>query len=188
MLGEELTRWTIRLALAACVGRWAIDLAGLRDVDRFRADQRRADQFRRCARGLWTAGCVLLWVHVACAFQFNHRWSLVAAYEQTARETAEVTGLNWGGGVWFNFLLMGLWSADVVWWWLAPQSHRRRPKIVEWIWQAYFAFIALCATVLFESGPVRWAGLGAAAGLLALALVRWKVRRSEWRGSAARDR
>jgi hypothetical protein len=166
MLGEELTRWTIRLALAACVGRWCIALTARPDSARW----------RRLARGLWTAGCLLLWVHVACAFHFYHHWSLTVAVAQTARETAEVVGLNWGGGVWLNFLLMLLWAGDVIWWWLAPASHSRRPHAVEWVWQGFFAFIAFNATVVFEWGVLRWAGWGATLTLLMLALIRWRGR------------
>jgi len=48
---------------------------------------------RQC-RVWWTAGCLLLFVHVACAFHFVHHWSHREAYEATAQQTAALTGLG----------------------------------------------------------------------------------------------
>jgi hypothetical protein len=159
-----LTRWTIRLALAAYVGRLAVDLSspGVQP------------QRERLTRWLWTFGCLFLWIHVACAFQFFHHWSHAAAHEQTARETAAVTGLDWGGGIWINYLVMFLWAGDVARWWLAPASHRMRGVIWGVLWQAGLAFIVFNATVVFETGAVRWIGLLMTAFLLALAVRHWR--------------
>jgi hypothetical protein len=159
LFGEELTRWTIRLALAAYVGRLAIDLTAPQHTRR-----------EKLARRLWTAGSLLLWAHVAFAFHSYHNWSHAAAREQTARETAAVTGLDWGGGIWINYLLMLLWAGDAVWWRLSPLSYRTRSTIINGLWQAFFAFIAFNATVVFKTGAVRWAGLATTILLLVLAV------------------
>ena len=79
-LGQELTRWSIRVALAAYVVALAAGLLA-----------RRRSGFWPVLRLTWTAGCVAYLVHVACAFQFAHGWSHTAAYEETARRTAALT-------------------------------------------------------------------------------------------------
>jgi hypothetical protein len=155
--GEELTRWTIRLAIAAYVARLVVELTLPNGPRRESA-----------ARWLWTLGCAALWIHVACVFQFYHDWSHAAAYEQTARDTAEVTGFDWGGGVYVNYLTMLAWGADVGWWWLSPESFRTRPRILEALWQTFLAFIMFNATVVFKTGMTRWIGVAATVALLAL--------------------
>lgn len=160
-MAEELTRWTIRLALLAYTGRIALGLWS-------RTPSANGD---RNARWLWTIGCVFLWIHVGCAFQFYHHWSHEAALAQTARETAETTGLDWGGGIYFNYVLMLLWGADVLWWWLWPASYRSRPRAVGVAFHAFLAFMAFNATIVFEAGPVRHAGIAVVIGLVALAAM-----------------
>lgn len=162
MPGELLTRWTIRLALAACVACWAVELLS----------RRRGGTGQAVARALWTAGCVGLWIHVACAFAFYHHGSHATAVEHTARQTREVAGLDWGGGIWINYLLMLLWAADVGWWWGGPQSFAARPRWLTRAWLAFFAFIAFNATVVFAEGFSRYAGIGAIVFLTALAMAR----------------
>ena len=63
---------------------------------------------------LWSAGCLLLWVHVVGVWQTIHGGSWHAAWEHTTRETAAATGVESGIGLWFNFLTLGLWTADCV--------------------------------------------------------------------------
>lgn len=170
--GEALTLWTIRLSLAAYCARLAIELTC---VPRTAATE-------RLSRWLWTIGCLFLWLHVACAFEQFHAWSHASALAQTARDTARVTGLDWGGGLWINYVVMLLWAGDVVWWWLAPQSHRTRGKAWEIAWQGGLAFIVFNALVVFKTGPLRWTGLLLTAALLTLAIRRY----AGWRGERAK--
>jgi hypothetical protein len=133
----------------------------------------RAAGRRRCltaARLAWTGGWLFFLVHVACAFEFYHDWSHAGAYRSTARETAEVVGLNWGGGLYANYAFALVWLADVCWWWLRRESYVARPRAAEWIVHGFLGFIALNATVVFGAGMIRWFGL-ASCGLLAAA--RW---------------
>lgn len=149
--GIELTRWTIWAVLAACAGRWAIALWS-------------ADGGRRLewlARGLWTLGCLLLWAHVACAFQFQHHWSHAEAVASTARRTLETIGIDWGGGIFFNYGLMLIWTVDVAWWWLQPAAYQARPRGLALALHAFLAFMIVNAAVVFESGPIRWITLAA---------------------------
>jgi hypothetical protein len=164
MIGDLLIHWTIRAALLACVGRFVVDLLGRP------AKAIVGPPAERLARSLWTVACVLLWIHVASAFHFVHDWDQQAAIEQTARETAAVTGLNWGGGLWINYTLMLLWAADALWWWVGPQSFAARPAILSRIWLGFVLFIAFNATVVFKTGPMRWSGIAITTLLLLLAV------------------
>lgn len=114
----------------------------------------------RWTRLAWTIGCAALLAHFICAFQFVHAWSHSSAYRDTARQTAEVFGINWGGGIFINYAVAILWAGDVVWWWIAGlSSYRRRPWLLTLIWHGFLIFIIFNATVVFGSGLTRWLGL-----------------------------
>ena len=152
-----MTLWTVRLAVAAY----------------FIAAALRADPRARCrsaARALWTAGCVLYLAHVVCAFHFYHHWSHAAAYQHTAERTAELTGWNWGGGIYFNYAFTVVWLADTLRWWLARD--RPSPRWLTVATQAFLWFMAFNATVVFGHGAIRWFGLAGCALLVALWLRR----------------
>ncbi|HYO62576.1 MAG TPA: hypothetical protein VER08_02855 [Pyrinomonadaceae bacterium] len=124
------------------------------------------------ARASWTAACAGLLAHVACAFHFHHGWSHAAAYRDTARQTAEVFGLDWGGGLYVNYALLVAWVADVGWWWgRGLRAYRRRPWPLAAAWHAFLLFIFFNATVVFEGGFVRWAGAALCLSLCAAWLV-----------------
>ena len=147
--GEFLTRSTIWISIAAyTVGCVVFAIARARsDLDRW-------------ARLAWTIGCAALLVHFASAFEFFHAWSHASAYVDTARQTAEVFGINWGGGIFINYTVAILWIGDIVWWWLAGvNSYRRRPWLLTLIWHGFLIFIIFNATVVFKDGLTRWIGL-----------------------------
>jgi hypothetical protein len=156
MSGIELTRWTIWLALSAYAIRLGIGCW---------ASTERGD---RWARGAWTLGCMSLAAHVAAAFHFYHGWSHAAAYQHTAERSAATAGIEWGGGIYLNHLMLLMWVGDVMWWWSASRSHRRRSAWIEWALQAFFAFMFFNATIVFETGAIRGAGLVAALVLVGL--------------------
>jgi hypothetical protein len=143
-LGEFLTRSTVWISIVAYTVGCVVFA-------------RRAD---RPARLAWTVGCAALLAHFICAFQFFHAWSQASAYADTARQTAEVFGINWGGGLFVNYAVAILWICDVVWWWRAGVSaYRRRPWVLTLIWHGFLIFIIFNATVVFENGITRWIGL-----------------------------
>jgi len=112
------------------------------------------------ARLAWTIACAALLAHVVCAFHVYHGWSHEAAYRETARQTGEVFGLNWGGGIYISYLLLVCWVVDLIWWWLGGlDSYRRRPWLLVSTWHWFVIFIIFNSTVVFETGIVRWAGL-----------------------------
>jgi hypothetical protein len=159
--GDLLTRWTVRIAVLLYVLCLSL-----------RANPAASRRRLAWARLTWTAGCLFFLLHVVCAFAFHHHWSHAAAYEATARQTKDVTGLDWGGGLYANYLFALLWMADVCWWWGAPAAYLSRSHAVEWIVQGFLGFIVFNATVVFAEGPSRWLGLAACAVLAALYLLR----------------
>lgn len=165
-LGETLTFWTARISLAlyllALVLRLTAGLSALRLA---------------AAKWTWTAAYGIFLLHLAAAFQYFHHWSHDAAYETTARQTEEVIGLNWGGGIFINHFFALVWGLDVAWWWLAPARYLTRPRWIEWLIQGFMAFIAFNATVVFGHGPIRWAGVVGSL-ILAGALV-WRAARRQ---------
>jgi hypothetical protein len=108
----------------------------------------------------WTIACLSLVAHFICAFDFYHEWSHELAYRDTARQTAEVVGFNWGGGLFINYLVLIAWISDVGWWWFSgiDSYDRRRPLLVLG-WHAFFIFIIFNATVVFKDGIVRFVGI-----------------------------
>src|SRR5215207_6206096 len=99
--GELLTKITIWVAVAGyAAGAAAYGLS------------RRRVGWNQVARLAWTVACVALLAHVACAFHFYHGWDHESAYLDTARQTNEVFGLNWGGGLYINYALAAGWVLD----------------------------------------------------------------------------
>ena len=156
--GELLTRLTVWLALCG----YALGAAMLLLAQPARA------------RWAWTFGCAFFLAHVAFAFHFFHGWSHAAAVRETARQTAELTGVRWGGGIFLNYLFAAAWLGDVLWWWLAPENFARRSPRITAVWQGFFFFMVFNGTIVFGKGPVRWLGAVICAGLAARW---WKVRR-----------
>ena len=147
-IGQIFTLWPVRVATVLYFVATFAWLAGE----------------ERLSRIAWTIGCAFFLAHVAAAFQFYHGWSHASAYRETARRTAEVFGINWGGGVYFNYVFTGIWIADVAWWW---KDYRRRPGWIPIAVQAFMAFMLFNATVIFATGWTRLMGAAAAVLLLA---------------------
>ena len=126
------------------------------------------------ARALWTAACLMMLIHVTLAFHSFHHWSHRAAYEDTARQTAQLTGMQWGGGVYANYTLLLVWFADVIWWWRGLTAYGSRSKIITRFIQGFLAFMWFNATVVFGHGWTRWLGV---AGFLILG-CRWLIARA----------
>ena len=148
--GELLTRITIWITLAGYfLG------AGLIAVSLRRPD---LDRYLRLARWVWTVACLSLLVHVAFAYHFYHQWSQDSVYRETARQTAEVTGINWGGGVYFNYVLMIGWIIDVAWWWRGLERYRNRSTFVTLLWHSFLLVMVFNAMAVFKTGTLRFIG------------------------------
>lgn len=111
-------------------------------------------------RVLWTIAVVSLIGHLISAYQFYHHWSHETAFVDTARQTNEVVGLNWGGGLFINYALITIWTIDVAWWWLRGLgSYRSRPWPVIAAWHGFLIFILFNAMIVFKHGVTRWVGI-----------------------------
>ena len=150
--GDEQTRWSVRVALLF----YAAALAGML-----------LETSPRVVRLCWTLACLTFVVHVLLAFHHVHHWS----HAEAVRHTQERSGF--GEGVFASYAFTLLWAADVTWWWSDETRYTRRPRWIDGLLHGFMLFIVFNATVIFESGLVRWAGLAGFALLAAL----WSGRR-----------
>jgi hypothetical protein len=164
--GDVLTRLSVWLALAVATLGIGLRLEALGRPG-----------WSGWARWAWTVACGVFLFHVACAFHFFYRWSEAVAYAETARLTFVFTGINWGGGLYFNYLFAAIWLADVLWWWFAPASFSRRPHLLNVFWDGFFFFMVLNAAVVFVNGPKRWLGAALCTVLVLLWWRNWRRRR-----------
>lgn len=121
---------------------------------------RRFESFR-LRRAIWTSAAALCVTHSALAIAVRHGWSHDAALLHTAVQTAAVTGLRWGGGLFVNYVFLALWTADVAWLWGSPASYARRPERLNTALSAFFIFMFLNGAVIFAGGASRVLGTAA---------------------------
>jgi hypothetical protein len=159
-VGDDLTRYTIRLSLAYYGIAAALML-------RLQPGEWTAQTSRgRLARWCWTLAWLTYLVHLGMALHHYDHWSHAEAIARTHRAT------GFGPGIYVSHLFTLAWTADVAWWWLVPASWSRRPGWIDRLLHAFMVLIIFCATVVYEEGFIRWAGL---ALLLALGLL-WLTR------------
>jgi hypothetical protein len=143
--GDDLTRNTIRLALLF----YGIAVFLLLRSGRRTALSERGDLARLC----WTLAWAAYLVHLAMAFHHYHGWSHTRAVEHVRA----VSGV--GEGIYVSHLFTLVWTLDVAWWWLAPPAHAVRPAWIEGSLHGFFLFMIFNASVVYETGFIRWAGL-----------------------------
>ncbi len=166
-LGDDLVRGTIRLALAYYAV--AATLLLLLRPTEWSADAGRG----RLARWCWTLGWATYLVHLGMAFHHYHAWSHTAAVEHTR----QVSGV--GEGIYASHLFTLLWTADVVYWWLCPGRYAQRSPWIGRTLHGYMAFLIFNATVVYETGLIRWFGLALFTELAVVGFYR--LRKPQWR-------
>ena len=82
-----------------------------------------------------------------------------------ARQTAAVTGIAWGGGIFVNYLFLAVWLADAIWWWIAPVAYIHRSARVERTRLALFVFMFANGAILFASHAARAVGVPSVAAV-----------------------
>lgn len=164
--GEMLVRGTAWLSLLG----WAAS-EWLKGASASRPASARAP-LERAARAAFTAGGLLMLVHAALALHVRYGWSHHAAARDTARQTREVTGLAFEGGLLVNEVFLVLWSLEVFRWWRAASSYRSRGRAVEWAVRAFFFVMFASGAFVFVPGPMRLAG---AAALVAVAVAWYRA-------------
>jgi len=146
--GEWLTRGTVWLALLLYV---ASETAG--------AAWRPADSTPSLSRSLNAAGCAAFFAHVLCAFAYYHHWSHAVAYADTARQTAQLTGWHWGGGLFVNYAFALIWLAEITWSFVNPNSYTARPRWLTRTVCGFFLFMIFNGGVVFAHAGFRWFGI-----------------------------
>ena len=134
------------------------------------------------ARAFWTLGAALTVVHTIAVFHYIHDWSQDAALAHTAQQTAVLTGLRWGGGLYVNYAFIALWVGDAALWWHDRASYERRSARARDALLAVFLFMFVNAGVVFAHGPARVVGT-IAVGIVLLA--RFVFRPAAAKSSAA---
>jgi hypothetical protein len=123
----------------------------------------------RLARCCWSLAWLAYVVHVGMAFHHYHGWS----HANAVRHVRDVSGI--GEGIYVSHAFTLLWTLDVAYWWLRPHEYAARSPWVDRLLHGFMAFVAFNATVVYEQGFIRWAGLAlfAVLGLLWLTTRRF---------------
>jgi hypothetical protein len=145
-LGDDLTRNTARLALVYYV--LAVNLFLRMGQEDWASAGRRVIWARWC----WTLAWITYVIHVAVAFHYYHHWS----HADAVRHTEEVSGF--GPGIYLSHFFTLLWTADVAFWWKQPALYAGRSRWIDLALHAFMFFIIFNGTVVYEDGPIRWAG------------------------------
>lgn len=123
------------------------------------------------ARRLWWAwsasatGAILLTMHILLAMAVRHGWSHAAALDATARQTGAVVGLNWGGGVYVNYLFAAVWIVELFAWRQWPAGYDSRPGWMKWSLRAFYLVIIVSGAIIFAAGWRRLMGVAIVAAL-----------------------
>ena len=142
--------WTIWLALSLlCAGEAA----------RWSATARPP----RWAWWTFTAGALLCAVHIVIAMNVAHGWNHDAAVAATRRQTREVFGLDWGGGVFLNYVFVAVWLFEA-WRWRTGRTGSS-PDALTWGVRILFLIMIVNGAIVFAAGPRRIAGAVIAAVL-----------------------
>ena len=64
-----------------------------------------------------------------------------------------------GESLYFNYLFLLVWIADLLFWWLKPERYETRPAWLEYGIHGYLFFNAFNGAVVFESGVTRIGGI-----------------------------
>ena len=115
---------------------------------------------------LFLSGAVLCVVHMLIAMQVFHAWDHRAAVAATAIQTAQIYGVNWGGGVYVNYVFAGVWTADALQRVISPASFARRSRALVWTLRAFYFLIIVNGAVIFATPGRRWMGVGVIGALL----------------------
>ena len=134
-------------------------LGGLAAGEIGRAMGRRAGGEPSWAWPVSAAGCIAMILHMLLAMAGRHGWSHDAALQETARQTFEVYGRAWGGGLYVNYAFVALWLTILLCWKLAPPRCERWRGWPLWIARAFVLIVVFNGAVVFASPARRWLGL-----------------------------
>jgi hypothetical protein len=132
------------------------------------------------SRMAWVAGAVLALAHSLLAFHVFYGWSHDTARRLTMQQTAALTGLDFAGGIYVNYLFLASWMADAVWWVASRRTYESRPRLVSIAVRGFIFFIIVNGAVVFADGLARLVGIGATS----LVVMTWLLKRSLRHGAS----
>jgi hypothetical protein len=132
---------------------------------------------RHFARGLHLAGAALNLLHAVIAMGLVHGWSHAAAVRATAAQTRRVFGLDWGGGIWANYLFVAIWFMYA--WGLRTAADQRGQSPWAWVFRGFVLLMVANGAIVFAAGPRR------ALGMVIVATLVWSWWRQARRSRSA---
>jgi hypothetical protein len=108
---------------------------------------------------VWTTGAVLLLLHILLALHVRHAWSHASVVASVREQTRSIYGVNWGGGVWVNYLFLAQWLGEAVWWRLAPRAYFTRPRLLVALSRGFFALVLVNGAIVFAAPSRRVPGI-----------------------------
>jgi hypothetical protein len=119
------------------------------------------------------AGLALMVVHILIAMAWRHHWSHASSIVATAQQTREVYGLDWGGGVYVNYVLVIVWGLSLVPWFRGAGV----PRFWVLVTRGLLLVVIANAAIVFAAGWRR--GMGAL--IVAVLVYAWSRRPVEQR-------
>ena len=126
----------------------------------------------------FTLGALVLLLHTGLGLHLRHAWSQADAMREIARQSAEVTGIAFGGGLFVNYAFVAFWLAEAFWWWRAPRGYLARSTQARWSSRAVYLFMFVNGAIVFGHGPVRIFGALA----IVVVCVCWYRAERAWKG------
>ena len=124
--------------------------------------------------GSWMLGYMAFVIHFVSAFHYKYEWNHAKALELTAKQTFEITGLQTGIGLYFNYFFTLIWLSDLLWLKLFNQSYKNRHPWICYSIHGFMAFMWFNATVIFGSFTGQLIGIFAFLGLVIFWIYRKK--------------
>ena len=115
---------------------------------------------------VWSTACLFAAVHAYLALSDVHQWNHQHAFDHIANETERVLGFRFGYGVYFNYLFVIVWIADVIWLWSSPESYQKRSNRLSSAFHLFLILIMVNGAVVFRDGLPRYLGTVVIASIL----------------------
>lgn len=162
--GEHASLWAIRLAVVAMFVTFALQLMGWKETS-------------PAVRNIWFFGAISALAHSFGALLAFHGGSHQVALQATAKQTQELMGFSFGAGLYFNYVFVLVWLIDAIARMVIPQAYSGWGFAYRVFVYGFLGFIAFNGTVVFKSGWIQAFSLMGIAGLLILAVMRWRSAR-----------
>ena len=156
-------QWSIRVSLILVYTRLIYRL--------WRGQTAQFDK-RTIEYSLWLVAFLFMVLHVCVSFHFVHQWAHNDAWDRTAIETQRITGLRSGYGIWANYLMLAVWSLDLIRNTVAQKESRTPSLFVDRMVAFFFAFMFINATAVFGPTGYRYLVLPALIPVLVIWLLK----------------